>query len=116
MYKGLLTAFAIVIALLTADTTNAQAHTGVPNPNAPAHQAQAVPKAVQKAYQEAVDNSFLIVKGKPDWTRQNGLLVASVVATHEFAGPGIGVFRFKPNGGIVLIEFIADDPTQFSNE
>ena len=116
MYKGLLTAFAIVLAVLTTKNTNAQAHTGVPNEHAPVHQAQAVPKAVQKAYKDAIDNSFLTVTGKPEWTRQNGLLVASVAAVSEFAGPGVGIFRFKPNGGIVLMDFIADDPMLFSNE
>lgn len=110
MNKGLLTAFTIVIAVLTTKPANAQAHTGIPNPHAPVHHANNVPKAVRRAYQDAIDNGFLIVTGEPEWTRQNGLLVASVPATHQFAGPGVGIFRFKPNGGIVLSDFVPDDP------
>lgn len=116
MYKGLLTALVFAFAVLITKHSGAQAHSGVPNPHTPVHQTSVVPKAVQKSYQDAIDNSFLKVTGKPQWTRQNGLLVASVAVKDDFQGSGTAIFRFKPYGGLVLIDFVSDDPAALNED
>src|SRR5690349_16143479 len=105
----------LVVAALVSQQTSAQAHKGVPIAHTPVHQATHVSPRVLTDYENFVDNNpFLDVTGVPTWTRQNGLLVARVEATDDTSRPGVAVLRFKPQGGLVLFNFIAD--SEFEDE
>lgn len=109
MNKHLFAVFVFALALGTKPAC-AQAHKGVPVAHTPVHPAAHVSPRVLRDYEEFVDgNPFLDVTGVPTWTRQNGLLVARVDATNDLLQPGVAVLRFKPQGGLVLFDFTADE-------
>lgn len=111
MNKHLLS-FLVAGTVLTTHSASAQAHQGVPVPHTPVHEVKHVPQPILNAYEDYIaGNPFVTATGEPKWTRQNGLLEAHVPATDFQERSGVALFRFKPKGGLVLFEFVADEET-----
>ena len=109
MNKSMLTVLLFSGIMLYSQTSTAQVKKGEPIANTPVLDVKHVPKAVLKEFESATSFGLLLVSNKPVWTRQNGLYSVSFRGDSEW-GPGAGQMRFKPYGGLVLFNFVPDNP------